>query len=284
MNIKLSVCARYLLLILACFSITTNTAAQHVEEIRKALYPKFNVALFETNLSQQEREFEPYDLEEMDLAPRAHHYLEVFEGYYILFYFYKKRSREMLVGLDSAAKRKVSLKNRADLEKIHSTCNKIWNPQENGYTEMTWRYMNCLTNELKRKVDAIGGGMAGNALLDKNPEIGRFRIGAPLSSFADAAQGKNPSYYNLEDTVLSNVPARIKLRFSGGNVDYIEMEFQCCPSVVLKHLNETFGRWNLSSSEPVATYDYYLWKGSHHKLEAVYLGEFSGLTVYISKR
>jgi hypothetical protein len=271
-------------LILASVAITADAAAQHMEEIRKALYPKFNVALFETNLRQQEREFEPYDLDEMDLAPRSHHYQEVFEGYYILFYFYKKRSREMLVGLDTAAKREVSIKNRVALGKIHSTCNKMWNPQENGFTEMTWRYMNCLTNELKRRVDAMGGGMPANALLDENPEIGRFRIGASLSSFADADNSKDPPFYILEDTVLNHVPARVRMRFSGGNLDYIEMKFKCCDGVVLNHLQKTFGRWTRSSSEPIATYDYYLWKGSHHTLEAVYLGEFTGMTVYLSKR
>jgi len=238
--------------------------------------------LFETNLRQQEREFEPYDLDEMDLAPRSHHYQEVFEGYYILFYFYKKRSNEMLVGLDTAAKRQESLKNRVALEKIHATCNKIWEPGKNGYTEMTWRYMNCLTNELKRKVDAMGGGMPANALLDENPEVGRFRIGAPLSSFADADNSKDSSFYNLQDTVFNKVPARVRLRFSGGSLVYVEMKFQCCEGAVLNHLQKTFGRWTRSSSEPVMTYDYYLWRGSRHMLEAVYTGD-GDTAVYLFK-
>jgi len=45
MAIRISCRIKYLALILVSVAITADAAAQHMEEIRKALYPKFNVAL-----------------------------------------------------------------------------------------------------------------------------------------------------------------------------------------------------------------------------------------------
>jgi hypothetical protein len=274
--------------IVVALILTANVCpGQHMDDIRKKLYPKFSVADFESRFKLNPFDYDPTNPDSMEVNPKWYDYEEAFEGFHVIDFYYKQRRRELLAS-SGAEKEKISHELDAWMEKTHAECNKIWKAEENGYRLMTLQYMYCLTSKLKDKVKSMGGGFPANLLLDKQPTLDQYKIGSPRSAFSDLvelATEENQIYFTPKDSAqIAGIKGEAKLRFHNDKLHSVNLRFECCATAILNYLQKSFGGHTLKSSDPITTYEYRHWRGNQYALTAHYYGDSNTLSLFLSAR